>query len=86
MSNSTYNLSCLEMLERMFSKGGWYQGEAFADGVYITLEKEYGEVRVYGFVKDKLGKQNFGNFQLTTGSYSQKYREVWTQPEIERRV
>lgn len=38
MSNIKYNMTFDEVLHEIFETKGWYQGEEFKDGVYITVE------------------------------------------------
>ena len=40
MSNIKYTLTFEDVLHEIFQTKGWYQGEEFADGVYITVDED----------------------------------------------
>lgn len=86
MSNIKYNMTFDEVLHEIFETKGWYQGEEFKDGVYITVD-DYMTI---------VGKE-FSNYKnlhswpyswplnITYGVTQMKYRRVYTQPEVERK-
>lgn len=78
----TYDLTFEEVLEEIWLREHWYQGENFADGVVILADTD-GK----GILKDFYGGcLDTSLLVLTERLYSQMYRRVYTQPDAERRV
>lgn len=65
-----------------FETKGWYQGEDFRDGVYITIEDSV--IMAKQFPRS-LGSQFAWPLNITYGVTQMKYRRVYTQPEAERK-
>lgn len=82
MSNIKYNMTFNEVLSEIFNTKGWYQGEDFKDGVYITVEDS--TIFVKEFPKN-FGSQYTWPLNVTYGLTQMKYRRVHTQPEVERK-
>lgn len=82
MSNINYNMTFEEVLHEIFDTKGWYQGEEFKDGVYITIDDN----TLVGkqFLK-KLDERYTWPLDITRGVVQMKYRRVYTQPEVERK-
>lgn len=84
MPDIKYNMTFDEVLHEIFDTKGWYQGELFGNGVYITLANgDY--INIYVFSDQWLGAKDCGAFILSINAYNQKYRRVYTQPEVERK-
>ena len=78
----TYDLTFEEVLEEIWYRDCWYQGNNFADGtvLYVTPDKEL-------YTKTFTASQVYNApLILTEGVYEQMYRCVYTQPDAERRV
>lgn len=84
MSNISYNMTLDEVFREIFETEGWYQGEDFGDGVYMTVAPS-GCINVYVFSEHWCGAKDMGAFLLTKGSYTEKYRRVYTRPQVERK-
>lgn len=72
-----------EVLSEIFDTKGWYQGENFNDGVYITIDD--GMIVVRQFLKGFSSVYSWP-LSITYGVTKMKYRRVYTQPDVERRV
>lgn len=85
MNNSRYiySLSFTDVLSEIFDTNGWYQGEDFKDGVFIKLDT-IGLIHVYEFNKNVYGETDCNLLAISAGTVNQKYRRVYTQPEIMR--
>lgn len=82
MSDIKYNMTFNEVLSEIFNSKGWYQGEDFKDGVYITVEDST--------IVGKEFPKNFGSqytwpLNITYGVTQMRYRRAYTQPEVERK-
>lgn len=82
MPNIKYNMTFDEVLHEIFQTKGWYQGEDFKDGVYITIEDS--TIVAKQFPKN-LNPQFVWPLNITYGVTQMKYRRVYTQPEVERK-
>lgn len=83
-----YNLTFADVLNEIFKDKKikcWYQGEDFMNGYFISLNN-FDEINLFYFSKDKFGKQNAGYLPLTNGVLKQKYRRVYTQPDVMRNI
>lgn len=79
-----YNMTFDDVLKEIFETQGWYQGELFGNGVYITItNSDY--INVFAFSDQWLGSKDCGAFILSHRAYTQKYRRVYTQSEVERK-
>ncbi len=78
----TYDLTFEEVIEEMWNRECWYQGEKFADGVIILADTD-GKGILKNFYGDCL---DTSLLVLTKELYSQMFRRVYTQPDAERRV
>lgn len=87
MNAIKYNLSFNDVLNEIFDTHGWYQGEEFADGVFITVTKNNDVVEVREFNIDKhFGEKYLTDLSITRGVRDMKYRRCYTQPDVERKV
>lgn len=81
-SKYNYNMTFMDVLNEIFETHGWYQGEDFADGVFIAVENDIVKLRLfsadYSGVLDEL--------TIYPAITRQKYRRCYTQPDIERKV
>ena len=84
MSKIVYDMNFHDVLKELFSIGGWFQGNAFQDGVFIKLDT-FRNIHVYEFSEDKFGEQDCEMLIINDGIYNQHYRRVSTQPDIMRR-
>lgn len=83
----TYDLTFEEVLEEIWYKGCWYQGNNFADGsvLEVTPDKEI-------YIKTLVPTISHSTrvfsspLILTEGVYEQMYRRVYSQSDAERRV
>lgn len=82
MHNINYDMTFDEVLHEIFQTKGWYQGEEFKDGVYITVEDS--TITAKQFPKN-FGSQYTWPLNITYGVTQMKYRRVYTQPEVERK-
>lgn len=80
-----YNLCFIDMMNEIFVTNGWYQGEDFKDGVFIKTD-DSGLVHVYQFSEDKFGEIDCGLLSISSRTLSQRYRRVYTQPDIMRKI
>lgn len=83
----TYDLTFKEVLEEIWFKGGWYQGNKFADGSVLEVTPDK-EIYIKTFVRTVSHSTRVFSSPLilTKGVYEQMYRRVYTQPDAERRV
>lgn len=85
--NNEYNMTFSEVLDEIFDTHGWYQGQGFADGVFITVDKDCDTVVLKEFnISHHFGALNLRSLVVTRGVTKMKYRRCYTQPEIERKV
>lgn len=90
ITTKEYNLTFVEVLEEMLGKDSniklhaWYQGEHFADGHFLDCQDDC--IILYSFDEDKFGMQKHGIPVLSKGLYHQKYRRVYTQPDVMRKI
>lgn len=78
----TYDLTFEEVLEEIWYKDCWYQGNNFADGVVIFANADG-----TGILKDFFGGcLDTSLLVLTEGICKQMYRRVYTQPDAERKI
>ena len=79
----TYDLTFEEVLEEIWYKHCWYQGNNFADGsvLEVTPDKD-----IYVKTFSHSTRVFSSPLILTKGVYEQMYRRVYTQPDAERRV
>lgn len=78
-----YDMTFDDVLHEIFITQGWYQGEEFRNGVYITVEDSTIIAKQF---PENFGPQYSWPLSITYGVTKMKYRRVYTQPEIERRV
>ena len=83
MSSIKYTLTFEDVLHEIFQTKGWYQGEEFADGVYITVDED-NCIITKQFPK-YFSTQMIWPLNITYGVTQMKYRRVYTQPEVERK-
>ena len=83
----TYDLTFEEVLEEIWYKGCWYQGNKFADGSVLEVTPDK-EIYIKTFVRTASHSTSVFSSPLilTKGVYEQMYRRVYTQPDAERRV
>lgn len=81
-----YDMTFTEVLNEIFDTHGWYQGEQFADGVFITVNKDRDIIEVKEFDKELSYVETMFDLTISSGIMRQKYRRYYTQPEIERKV
>lgn len=83
----TYDLTFEEVLEEIWYKNCWYQGNNFADGSVLEVTSNK-ELYVKTFVRtiSHSTRVYSSPLILTEGVYEQMYRRVYTQPDAERRV
>lgn len=84
MKTIKYDMTFNEVLAEIFKTKGWYQGEEFKDGVYITVDEDNCIV-VKQFPKH-FSAQMIWPLNVTYGVTQMKYRRVYTQPEVERKA
>lgn len=79
----TYNLTFEEVLEEIWYKDCWYQGNNFGDGtiIYANVDREL----CMNTFDGAMGGHTH-HLILTERIYEQMYRRVYTQPDAERRV
>ena len=83
MKNNEYTMTFHDVLGEIFKTKGWYQGEDFANGVFIKVDNN-GFVHVYEFLPHIFGETECGLMTITMGTIQQKYKRVYTQLEIMR--
>ena len=83
----TYSLTFKEVLEEIWYKDCWYQGNNFADGSVLEVTPDK-EIYIKTFVRTVSHSTRVFSSPLilTEGVYKQMYRRVYTQPDAERRV
>lgn len=83
----TYSLTFEEVLEEIWYKNCWYQGNNFADGSVLEVTPDK-EIYIKTFIRTVSHSTRVFSFPLilTEGVYEQMYRRVYTQPDAERRV
>lgn len=83
----TYDLTFEEVLEEIWYKNCWYQGNNFADGsvLEVTPDKEI-YIKTFVCTASHSTRVFSSPLILTKGVYEQMYRRVYTQPDAERRV
>ena len=83
-TSDKYTLSFHEVLNEIFFTNGWYQGENFKDGVFIMVD-EIGLIHIYEFREDTFGVIDCTPLSISAETVNQKYKRVYTQPEIMRK-
>lgn len=83
----TYDLTFEEVLEEIWYKGCWYQGNNFADGSVLEVTPDK-EIYIKTLVRTiSHSTRVFSSpLILTEGVYEQMYRRVYSQSDAERRV
>lgn len=83
----TYDLTFEEVLEEIWYKDCWYQGNNFADGSVLEVTPDK-EIYIKTFVRTVSHSTRVFSSPLilTEGVYEQMYRCVYTQPDAERRA
>ena len=83
----TYDLTFEEVLEEIWYKGCWYQGNNFADGFVLEVTPDK-KIYIKAFVRTvfHFTRVYSSPLILTKGVYEQMYRRVYTQPDAERRA
>lgn len=83
----TYDLTFEEVLEEIWYKDYWYQGNNFADGSVLEVTPDK-EIYIKTFVRTVSHSTRVYSSPLilTERVYEQMYRRVYTQPDAERRV
>lgn len=83
----TYDLTFEEVLEEIWYKGCWYQGNNFADGSVLEVTPDK-EIYIKTLVRTiSHSTRVFSSpLILTKGVYEQMYRRVYSQSDAERRV
>lgn len=81
-----YPLSFHDVLNNLLFSDSpkWFQGENFGDGVFIKLLGD--TITVFVFSPEWLGFHDCGALIVTKEVVSQSYREVCTQPDVERKI
>lgn len=82
MSKIDYWMTFEEVLHEIFDTKGWYQGEEFLNGVYITVDDD---MLVGKQFSKRLDERYTWPLSITRGVVHMKYRRVYTQPEVERK-
>ncbi len=86
-NKSKYNMTFTEVLNEIFETHGWYQGENFANGAFITADNDTDIVELIQFkMEEWLGAKKLDDLIIYPAITRQKYRRCYTQPEIERKV
>ena len=79
-----YDLSFEDVINEIFTENsGWYQGENFKDGCFLE-SSESDIINLCYFSENKFGKQQL-TLVLSKSLLTQKYRRVFTQPEVMRK-
>ena len=83
----TYDLTFAEVLEEIWYKDCWYQGNNFADGSVLEVTPDK-DIYVKTFVRTVSHPTRVYSSPLilTKGVYEQMYCRVYTQPDAERRA
>ena len=83
----TYDLTFEKVLEEIWYKDCWYQGNNFADGsvLEVTPDKDI-YVKTFVRIASHFTRVYSSPLILTKGVYEQMYRRVYTQPDAERRA
>lgn len=79
-----YELTFEEMIHDIFKTNGWYQGENFGDGYFLKIVD--GVIQIWYFDDKAYGEQYLCAFYVGKGTITQKYRKVYCQPDIMRKV
>ena len=85
MNKIEYPLTFNEMIKEIFITKGCYQGESFGSNVFISVGPDKC-ITVFVFTDNHFGKKNLGAFILSENAYNMKYRRVYSQPSVERRI
>lgn len=87
MNKYDYDLTFNEVINEIFKTKGWYQGENFKDGYFISVNENNDDmIYLYYFSENKCGKHTDGCPVLSKGLFTQKYRRIYTEPSAKRIV
>lgn len=84
MKKIVYDISFNDMIKDITKNNSWYQGEEFADGIFIKMHEDI--VTVCGFSDNWYGIKELNPLMITRGIVNMKFRQVYTQPDIMRKV
>lgn len=77
-----YDLTLIEVFEKLLTTGGWFVGEGFSRGVFLCYDKNLSCVRLKQIYDDKLCETDLGNPSFSKIMNRQKYKECLTYNEI----
>lgn len=75
-----YTMSFTDVINEIFNTKGWYQGEDFENGVFITVENNVLVAKSFN------EKSSQWKFDITFGVVNMKYRRMYNQTDVERRL
>lgn len=79
-----YDLTFDDVLKEIFN-GGWFQGEDFADGVFIKVAEFSGVITTYEFRENQFGCFEIGTTGISKGLLNQKFRRCVAQVDVMRK-
>lgn len=80
-----YPLTFFDVVNEIFETGGYYQGEQFKNGYFISLgDKDYLNNQIRLFKYNSTNIQDEGEPVLSRALFKQRYRRVYAREEIWR--